>query len=568
MNFMENTLVGLLLSSGKVTEETLKTIMREEGLSPYKVCQRLIDMGFVAEEDLLKILADFFSFPFISLKNLKTKNLFIENLSENYLRQSCVVPLELKDNNILVVATSNPFEEQIFKAINMVTGHVLEVCLARESEISDAIDVLFSTDSSSMERIIDEVGKDEEGGIAIDDEGDVDHLKDLASEAPVIRLVNLIISKAIELQASDIHLEPFEKDFHIRYRIDGVLHDMESPPKNLQAAVISRIKIMSRLNIAERRLPQDGRIKLRVMGKEIDFRVSTLPTLFGESVVMRILDSESITFDLKQLGFPANSLNSFESLICRPYGIILVTGPTGSGKTTTLYSALNQINAPDKKIITVEDPVEYQLNGVNQIQVKASIGLTFASSLRSILRQDPDVVMIGEIRDAETAEIAIHAALTGHLVFSTLHTNDAAGAITRLLEMDMENYLVSSSIIGILAQRLVRIICPKCIEQYTPDRETLKEMEITPEESSGIKLARGAGCEYCANTGYRGRKGIYEFMLLSDEIRRLILSQTDSKTIKDTARELGMVTLRESGWEKVKQQITTVAEVIRVTQVE
>jgi len=304
------------------------------------------------------------------------------------------------------------------------------------------------------------------------------------------------------------------------------------------------------------------------MGKEIDFRVSTLPTLYGESVVMRILDSESITFDLDSLGFPTDNLQSFEDLILRPYGIILVTGPTGSGKTTTLYSGLNKKNRTEKKIITVEDPVEYQLDGVNQIHVKPSIGLTFANVLRSILRQDPDVIMIGEIRDAETAEIAIHAALTGHLVFSTLHTNDAAGAVTRLLEMDMENYLVSSSLLGIMAQRLVRVICPQCRELFTPNEDMIQEMEISPDELPGIQLARGKGCDHCAHTGYRGRTGIYELMPISDEIRKLILSQSDSLAIKDQARALGMKTLREAGWNKVKQRVTTISEIIRVTQIE
>ena len=488
------------------------------------------------------------------------KNLFIENISENFMRGSKFVPLELKENT-LTIAVSNPFDDSMFDAIKMATGYEVDICLSKAEEIADAI----SSESSSMDRIIEDY---DEGSIDVNEEGDVDHLKDLASEAPVIRLVNLIISRAVELQASDIHFEPFEDSFHIRYRIDGILHDMESPPKNLQAAVISRIKIMSKLNIAERRLPQDGRIKLRVQGKQIDFRISSLPTLFGESVVMRILDSESITFDLDHLGFPKNNLLAFENLIARPHGIILVTGPTGSGKTTTLYSALNKINAPDKKIITVEDPIEYQLHGVNQVQVKSAIGLTFANTLRSILRQDPDIIMIGEIRDAETAEIAIHAALTGHLVFSTLHTNDAAGAITRLMEMGMENYLVSSSLLGILAQRLVRNVCPKCAATYVPDSETIREMEIAPEDIEGLELAKGEGCEYCADTGFRGRSGIYEMMMIDDEIRKLIISNTDSKIIKDKARSLGMQTLRESGWSKVKDKKTTVSEVIRVTQVE
>jgi general secretion pathway protein E len=556
----ENRLAEILIPSGKITAETLNSVMNEGITLPYETCQKLIDQGFISEEDLLKILGKYFSIPYLSLKKHVGKNLFIENISENFMRGSKFVPLELKENT-LTIAVSNPFDDSMFDAIKMATGYEVDTCLAKAEEIADAI----SSESSSMDRIIEDY---DEGSIDVNEEGDVDHLKDLASEAPVIRLVNLIISRAVELQASDIHFEPFESSFHIRYRIDGILHDMESPPKNLQAAVISRIKIMSKLNIAERRLPQDGRIKLRVQGKQIDFRISSLPTLFGESVVMRILDSESITFDLDHLGFPKNNLQAFENLIARPHGIILVTGPTGSGKTTTLYSALNKINAPDKKIITVEDPIEYQLHGVNQVQVKSAIGLTFANTLRSILRQDPDIIMIGEIRDAETAEIAIHAALTGHLVFSTLHTNDAAGAITRLMEMGMENYLVSSSLLGILAQRLVRNVCPKCAATYVPDSETIREMEIAPEDIEGLELARGEGCEYCADTGFRGRSGIYEMMMIDDEIRKLIISNTDSKIIKDKARSLGMQTLRESGWNKVKDKKTTVSEVIRVTQVE
>ena len=556
----ENRLAEILIPSGKITAETLNSVMNEGITLPYETCQKLIDQGFISEEDLLKILGKYFSIPYTSLKKHVGKNLFIENISENFMRGSKFVPLELKENT-LTIAVSNPFDDSMFDAIKMATGYEVDICLSKAEEIADAI----SSESSSMDRIIEDY---DEGSIDVNEEGDVDHLKDLASEAPVIRLVNLIISRAVELQASDIHFEPFEDSFHIRYRIDGILHDMESPPKNLQAAVISRIKIMSKLNIAERRLPQDGRIKLRVQGKQIDFRISSLPTLFGESVVMRILDSESITFDLDHLGFPKHNLQAFENLIARPHGIILVTGPTGSGKTTTLYSALNKINAPDKKIITVEDPIEYQLHGVNQVQVKSAIGLTFANTLRSILRQDPDIIMIGEIRDAETAEIAIHAALTGHLVFSTLHTNDAAGAITRLMEMGMENYLVSSSLLGILAQRLVRNVCPKCAETYVPDSETIREMEIAPEDIEGLELAKGEGCEYCADTGFRGRSGIYEMMMIDDEIRKLIISNTDSKIIKDKARSLGMQTLRESGWSKVKDKKTTVSEVIRVTQVE
>ena len=565
MTLQAHSLAGVLLTSGKIAAETIKTVMKEPGLDSASACQRLIDLGFIAEEDLLKILGKYFDLPLVSLKHYQGNNIYIEKIPENFMREARFVPLELKDNT-LVVAINNPFNDAAVEAIEQATGYRTEVRLAKNEEISQLIGTIFSSEVSSMDRIIENIGRDGEGDLGDDD--NVDHLKDLASEAPVIRLVNLIISRAIDLQASDIHLEPFEKSFLIRYRIDGVLHDMEAPPKNLQAAIISRIKIMSKLNIAERRLPQDGRIKLRVLGKEIDFRVSTLPTLFGESVVMRILDSESITFDLHSLGFPSDNLSNFEDLISRPYGIVLVTGPTGSGKTTTLYSALNQINSPDKKIITVEDPVEYQLHGVNQIHVKPAIGLTFANTLRSILRQDPDVVMIGEIRDAETAEIAIHAALTGHLVFSTLHTNDAPGAITRLLEMGMENYLVSSSLQGILAQRLVRVICSQCREEYEASPEALPELPVSPYARGAIKLARGIGCDNCAKTGFRGRSGIYELMMVTDEIRQLILNQADSRALKDQARAQGMQTLREAGWHKVLEQVTTGSEVIRVTQVE
>jgi general secretion pathway protein E len=381
-------------------------------------------------------------------------------------------------------------------------------------------------------------------------------------------LVNLIITRAIELRASDIHFEPFEDQFRVRYRIDGVLHDVESPPKRLQSAIVSRVKIMAKLNIAERRLPQDGRIMLRVKGKEIDFRVSSVPTIYGESTVLRILDKSSIVLDVEQLGFPEDTLKGFQSLIQRPHGIILVTGPTGSGKTTTLYCALEKINSPDKKIITVEDPVEYQLKGINQIQVKSSIGLTFANALRSIVRQDPDVILIGEIRDAETAEIAIHSALTGHLVLSTLHTNDAPSAITRLIDMGMEDYLLSSTVIGILAQRLVRVACPYCQVPSSPDPAVLRELKLDGRSLADLSIIDVKGCEKCSHTGYWGRAGIFEFLEVTDQIQRLILEKKDSNIIKEEARKGGMRTLREDGWMKVKHGVTTISEVMRVTKEE
>jgi general secretion pathway protein E len=558
------SLSEILLESGKVSKDKLDKVLTMQLNNTEGLGRRLVDLGFVSEIVLLETLSEYSDIPFVSLKDIPQQTIVLENLSEKFMRQYKFVPLSLNEN-VLTIALSDPYDIYACDAVRMATNYEVKINLAREEEILDAVGKIFNTDTTSMGRIVEDIGKDD---LSIDDEGDVDHLKDLASEAPVIRLVNLLITRAIEMRASDIHLEPFEGDFKVRYRIDGVLHDMEAPPRRLQAAVISRLKIMAKLNIAERRLPQDGRIKLRVLGKEIDFRVSTLPTMFGESVVLRILDRESVVLDLEKLGFPSYDLIKFRDLINRPYGIILVTGPTGSGKTTTLYAALNEINSPEKKIITVEDPIEYQLGGVNQVQVKAGIGLSFSNILRSILRQDPDVIMIGEIRDAETAEIAIHSALTGHLVFSTLHTNDAAGAVTRLLEMGMENYLISSSLLGIMAQRLVRVICPDCKEIYTPEMGVMEEMGVSQSEVKENPIFKGAGCEKCSHTGFRGRKGIYELLLMNDNIRELILEKAPSNVIKEKGRSQGMQTLREAGWHKVKEGISTISEVLRVTQVE
>src|SRR5439155_446484 len=405
-------------------------------------------------------------------------------------------------------------------------------------------------------------GMEDEGGDGGDE--DVNHLRDMAFEAPVVRVVNLLIENAIDAEASDIHVEPFEDTLRVRYRIDGVLFDQEAPPRRLQAAVTSRIKLMAEMNIAERRLPQDGRIRVTLRGRRVDIRVTTIPTVLGESIVMRLLDRSSVFLALEKLGFAPGTLRHFESLIKRPHGIVLVTGPTGSGKTTTLYGALDKINLPDRKIITVEDPVEYQLKGVNQIPVKPKIGLTFATGLRHIVRQDPDVILIGEIRDLETAEIAIQAALTGHLVFSTLHTNDAPGAITRLQDMGVEPYLVASVLEGVLAQRLVRRICTACRVPDTPNAADLEALGI--EGTSGRPLYRGRGCDECRGTGYRGRTGIYELFPISEDARSLILKRAPSRDIRRYAIEAGMVTLRMDGWLKACESVTTVEEILRVTQ--
>jgi general secretion pathway protein E len=499
----------------------------------------------------------------IDRKDYPSDPIILNGLSAKFMRYNLLLPLE-KQEGRLTVAMARPDDFNTIEAVRMATGLEVEAMLGREDDILETIQRLYGDGTSFMERIVSEIGG-EEGTGADSGEENVELLRDMASEAPVIRLVNLIISKAINMRASDIHLEPFENRFRIRYRIDGVLHDQEAPPRRLQAAVISRIKIMAKMDIAERRLPQDGRIKLMVDGKEVDFRISTIPTLFGESVVMRILDRTSVILDLEQLGYPQRIRQTYEHLIQKPYGMILVTGPTGSGKTTTLYASLERINTPDKKIITVEDPVEYQLQGVNQIQVKPQIGLTFASGLRSIVRQDPDVILIGEIRDMETAEIAVQSALTGHLVFSTLHTNDAAGAVTRLLEMGVEDYLLSSCLLAIMAQRLVRVLCPLCKKETTVDSSLLRELDMDPGQGGLVKVFEPRGCEACDHTGFKGRTGIYELLPVTPQISHLILSRATASQIKKAAMEEGMKTLRQDGLDKVRQGITSISELIRVT---
>ncbi|HSR13314.1 MAG TPA: ATPase, T2SS/T4P/T4SS family, partial [Thermodesulfobacteriota bacterium] len=426
--------------------------------------ENLLKPGLLSMKMYRAAAEAFYDTRFADDEDFPKEPTLFENLSLNFMRESKFIPAG-QENNTITVIMADPFDYYARDAIRLATQKEIHVLVGRESQITEAIERSYGTGGSSMEKIIEDIDSIPE--YQAGDEENVDQLRDMAQEGPVIRLVNLIITRAIERRASDIHLEPFEEQFRVRYRIDGVLHDVESPPKRLQAAIISRLKIMAKLNIAERRLPQDGRIMLRVKGKEIDFRVSTVPTIHGESIVMRILDKSSIVLDIEKLGFSKDMLTTFDELINAPHGIILVTGPTGSGKTTTLYCALQKINAPDLKIITVEDPVEYQLKGVNQIQVKPAINLTFANALRSIVRQDPDVILIGEIRDSETADIAIHSALTGHLVLSTLHTNDAPSAVTRLIDIGVKPFLVASSTRALMAQRLVRKVCRQCAAPYT-----------------------------------------------------------------------------------------------------
>jgi general secretion pathway protein E len=486
-------------------------------------------------------------------------------MSPKFMKEYRILPLSLEEG-ILRLAMADTRDMATIEQVEVLVGCRVVPVAAAESEILAAVDRLHG-EAGSIRRIVEDMAPDEEGESTADRETtDVDHLRDMASEAPVIRMVNLLIQRAAAGRASDIHFEPFEDRLVVRYRIDGILHEAESPPKRLQAAIISRLKIMARMNIAESRLPQDGRIRMNLPGHDLDIRVSSIPTVHGESVVLRLLDRASVFIGLEDLGFDSGMLELFGRLIKRPYGMILVTGPTGSGKTTTLYGALARINSTDRKIITIEDPVEYQLAGINQIQVKSKIGLDFASGLRSIVRQDPDVIMVGEIRDRETAEIAVQSALTGHLVFSTVHTNDAAGAVTRLRDMGVENYLISSSVIGIMAQRLVRRICPNCRVPDPSAAALLRQMGVEP--PADADFARGTGCEACAGTGFRGRVGIFELMAVDDAVRRLVMTDPGADTIRNLAVSQGMVTLRRDGFVKVARGLTTLAEVIRVTQEE
>ena len=554
----------ILLRHEKITTKILDEVKANNLHTGSYLGKTLADHGYIHIQTLLETLSTELRLPYIKKEQYPKSTLPVEglNITETFLRDKIIFPLQIKDDT-LIIAVYDPFDLYTVEDLKISLGKNVRIVLSSEQDILESIETYYSAENgSAMDRMVNDIQDDDLHGLDSMDES-TEHIRDMASEAPVIKLVNHIISQAIEARASDIHLEPFEEDFFLRYRIDGILHEQEPPPKRLSSAITTRIKIMSKLDISERRLPQDGRIKLKILGKDIDMRVSTLPTLHGESVVMRILDRGNLVLDLSQMGFPEKELKQMEALIHKPYGKLLVTGPTGSGKTTTLYAALSKLNTPDKKIITIEDPVEYQMRGINQIHVKSQIGLNFADGLRSIVRQDPDVIMVGEIRDPETAEISIQAALTGHLVFSTVHTNDAAGAITRLLDMGIENFLISSALLGVLAQRLVRVICPDCKEE-APLTPTLKlEMGVFSKEN--IKVYHGKGCKSCSHTGFKGRCAIYELLVIDDSIRELILKKSTAQAICDQARQKGMRTLREDGWEKVVAGITTVEEILRVT---
>lgn len=519
----------------------------------------LVRLGLVSERDVAEAQARLLNMSLLSIKDYPEDAPQIDSISIRYMKHSQVVPIKVTDG-VLEIAMANPQDEFALRSLALATGLQIQPTVGVASEIDDVIERYFGGGKSQMDQLRDSLGS--EGA----DDDDVEHLRDLASEAPVIRLVNLVLQRAVESRASDIHIEPFENRLKVRYRIDGVLQEVESPPASSTAAVISRIKIMAKLNIAERRLPQDGRIMHRVQGKELDLRVSTVPTSHGESVVMRILDRESVVLDFASLGFDDITQSRFEKVLSMPHGIVLVTGPTGSGKTTTLYTALSLLNTSERKIITVEDPVEYQIEGINQIQSKSSIGLTFASALRAIVRQDPDVIMIGEMRDLETAKIAIQSALTGHLVLSTIHTNSAAGGITRMLDMGVEDYLLTSTVNAILAQRLVRRLDHKTRQAYQAMPELIAEAglnKITTDEQ--VNLYHPGSSEDCP-TGFKGRISIIELLDISEPIRRLIMKHADEADINQLAIQEGMRTMYDDGLLKCLQGDTTIEEILRVIQ--
>ena len=550
-----------LVARGKIREAEVTRARRLAAQTDEtRIPALLMKLGVVSERDTAEILADVSGVPLVAPTDYPETSPLPDTISVRFLKENHVAGIVARDDG-LVVAVTDPFDQELLDALALACDKPIIPHVGLQSEIDRAVETQLGPGKTLMGEIVDHFGSDEDI-----DEADVEHLKDLASEAPVIRMVNLIMQRAVESRASDIHVEPFESRLKVRFRVDGVLREEQAPPVRSTAAVISRIKIMAKLNIAERRLPQDGRIKLQVQGRELDLRVSTVPTMYGESVVIRLLHKESIKFDFNALGFDGEGLKRFLNVLELPHGIILITGPTGSGKSTSLYTALHKINTPERKIITVEDPVEYQLEGVNQIQTKPQIGLTFASALRSIVRQDPDVIMIGEMRDLETARIAVQSALTGHLVLSTLHTNDAAGGVTRLMDMGLEDYLITSTVNGILGQRLVRRLCPHCREPYEALPEVVAEMKLWEyTESHDVTLYRPKGCESCGGAGYRGRLAITEFLVMSDDIRRLVMSHATARQLEEQALREGMKTMYADGMKKAVQGQTTIEEVLRVT---
>ena len=561
----------VLLNSGKITAKQLQealTYQREQG---GRIGATLVKLGFLSERELVDFLSKHFKVPAIDLDGMEVDESVLKIIPPDIARKYTILPIS-KTGATVTMAMIDPTNVFAMDDVKFMTGYKVEPVVAAETSIRGAIDRYYGTTHAiELKKVMEDL--EESGGDleVLDEEEDVDlaALEEQVEQAPVVKLVNIILTDAIKRGASDIHIEPYERDYRVRYRIDGILYEMMRPPLKLKEAITSRAKIMARLDIAEKRLPQDGRIKIKtkVSGrtKDLDFRVSVLPTIFGEKIVMRLLDKDKLMLDMTKLGFEPDSLRKFEQAILKPYGMVLVTGPTGSGKTNTLYSALSRINTPEVNIITAEDPVEFNLTGINQVQMKEQIGLNFAASLRSFLRQDPNIILVGEIRDFETAEVAIKAAMTGHLVLSTLHTNDAPSSVSRLMNMGIEPFLVATSVHMVVAQRLVRRICTFCKEPSELAPAALVAAGFSEHEARTIKLFRGRGCERCSATGYKGRVGLYEVMEIDEEMRELILTGASANELRQKAIERGMLTLRSSGLQKVREGMTTVEEVLRET---
>lgn len=554
-----------LVRQGVISNNQLAEAQQMARASGVKVGEALIRLGYATSEEVMRAIAQQSGYDYVDLNEVSIPPNIIELVPESVARENAILPMDERDGALKVIV-SDPEDFETLDKLRFILNRQVEVALAPRETIVDAINRHYGlTEGESADSMLQEFTdtaidftETEETTTAAADEA-VDE-----TSAPIVRLVHLIISEAVQLRASDIHVEPFEDRVRIRYRIDGILQERDSPPRRLLGAILSRIKILSKIDIAERRRPQDGRIKATVGDKELDFRVSVMPSNHGQTVVMRVLDKDSIRVGVRQLGLGETDFRAFTNLIRRPNGIILVTGPTGSGKTTTLYAALNELNRPDRKIITAEDPVEYYLPGINQVEVKHSIGLDFARIIRSMLRQAPNIILVGEMRDSETAEMGIQASLTGHLVFSTLHTNDAPGAVTRMVDMGVPAYLVASSVVAILAQRLVRVICPKCKQPFTPSSAALETAGITPEMAAAATFMKGKGCSNCGKTGYRGRLGVFELLLMSSKIRELTYQGASTQEIRKAAISQGMRTLYNDGIDKVMRGITTLDEVFRV----
>jgi type IV pilus assembly protein PilB len=563
----------MLIKAGLLTPQKLQEALEYQKTNGGKLGFNLVKLGSVKEEDITRVLSQQYGVPAINLGKIEIDDAVVKLIPSEVAQKYLIMPVS-RTGATLTIAMMDPTNVFAMDDIKFMTGYNVEPVVASEVAIKDAIDRYYgSIHALELKKVMDEMAQEEsdQNLELLEEDEDVDLAKLEASteEAPVVRLVNLILTDSIKRAASDIHIEPYEKDFRVRFRIDGVLYEIMQPPMKLRDAITSRLKIMAKLDISEKRLPQDGRIKIKMKlqgkNREMDYRVSVLPTLFGEKIVLRLLDKENLMLDMTRLGFEQESLNKFEKAIFKPYGMVLVTGPTGSGKTNTLYSSISRVNTPETNIMTAEDPVEFNLHGINQVQMKEQIGLNFAAALRSFLRQDPNIILVGEIRDFETAEIAVKAALTGHLVLSTLHTNDAPSTINRLMNMGIEPYLVATSVHMICAQRLVRRLCKECKEEVAMPPQALIDIGYPPDEAQTVKLFKGRGCTTCNNTGYKGRVGLYEVMEIGDALREMILTGASSIELKNKAAEEGMITLRGSGLRKLKAGLTTVEEVVRET---